>query len=81
MIKLKDLLTEKENYFDIPKNKWTPIMRSELPRFKEIIYDLISTAYAPIGGHSNVKDKEDLPDEGDFFELQTDYAKNIIIDK
>jgi hypothetical protein len=69
MIRLKDLLSEKENYFDIPKNKWTPIMRSELPRFKEIIYSLISTAYAPIGGHSNVKDKEDLPDEGDFFDV------------
>ena len=69
MIKLRDLLSEKENYFDIPKNKWTPIMRSELSRFKEIIYYLISTAYAPIGGHANVKDKEDLPDEGDFFDV------------
>jgi hypothetical protein len=69
MIRLKHLLIEKENYFEIPKNKWTPIMRSELPRFKKIIYDLIATAYAPIGGHSNVKDKEDLPAEGDFFDV------------
>jgi hypothetical protein len=69
MIKLKDLLPEKENYFEIPKNKWTPIMRSELPRFKKIIYDLISNAYAPIGGHSNVKDSDDLPDEGDYFDV------------
>ena len=69
MIRLRDLLTEKENYFEIPQNTWTPILRSELPRFKRIIFDLIKTAYAPIGGHSNVKDKEDLPDEGDFFDV------------
>jgi hypothetical protein len=69
MIKLKDLLPEKENYFEIPKNKWTPILRSELPRFKEIIYDLISNAYSSIGGHSNVKDSDDLPAEGDYFDV------------
>ena len=69
MIRLRDLLTEREDYFEIPKNTWTPILRSELPRFKRIIYDLIATAYGPIGGHSNVKDKEDLPDEGDFFDV------------
>ena len=67
MIKLKDLLFERE--LDIPTNKWTPIMRSELPAFKQQIYDLIATAYAPIGGHSNVKDKDDLPSEGDFFDV------------
>lgn len=69
MIRLKDLLTEADKRFEIPQNTWTPILRSELSRFKRIIFDLISTAYAPIGGHSNVKDKEDLPDEGDFFDV------------
>lgn len=67
MIRLRDLLIERP--VDIPKNKWTPIMRSELPDFKQQIYDLIATAYTPIGGHSNVKDKEDLPGEGDFFDV------------
>ena len=67
MIKLKDLLFERE--IDIPTNKWIPIMRSELPDFKATIFDLIKTAYAPIGGHSNVKDKDDLPGEGDFFDV------------
>ena len=67
MIKLKDLIFERE--ITIPTNKWTPIMRSELPDFKQQIYDLISTAYAPIGGHSNVKDKDDLPSEGDYFDV------------
>ena len=67
MIRLKDILIERG--IVIPKNKWTPIMRSELPDFKKKIFDLIATAYAPIGGHANVKDKEDLPDEGDFFDV------------
>jgi len=67
MIRLRDLLTERP--IDIPKNTWMPVMRSELPDFKQQIYDLIATAYAPIGGHSNVKDKEDLPGEGDFFDV------------
>ncbi len=40
MIRLKDLLTEADKRFEIPQNKWTPIMRSELPRFKRIIFDL-----------------------------------------
>ena len=69
MIRLKDLLSEADKRFEIPKNTWAPIMRSELPRFKRIIYDLIATAYAPIGGHSNLKNKEDLPNEGDFFDV------------
>lgn len=67
MIRLKDLLTEKQ--VDIPKNKWMPVLGSELPSFKKQIYDLIATAYSPIGGHVNLKDKEDLPGEGDFFDV------------
>ena len=69
MIRLKDLLAETDKRFEIPQNTWTPILRSELSRFKRIIFDLIATAYSPIGGHSNVKDKEDLPNEGDFFDV------------
>jgi hypothetical protein len=67
MIKLKDLLIERG--IVIAKNKWTPIMKSELPDFKKQIYDLISNAYSSIGGHANVKDSDDLPAEGDFFDV------------
>jgi hypothetical protein len=67
VIKLKDLLFERP--IDIPTNKWIPIMRSELPDFKAKIFDLINTAYSSIGGHANVKDANDLPDEGDFFDV------------
>ena len=49
MIKLLDLLNE----IDIPKNTWTVIPSSELKDYDEEIFKLISTAYAPIGGHPN----------------------------
>ena len=51
MIKLMDLLNE----IDIPKNKWITIPSSELENYDDEIFKLISTAYAPIGGHPNYK--------------------------
>ena len=51
MIKLIDLLNE----IDIPKNKWITIPSSELDTYDDEIFKLISTAYAPIGGHPNYK--------------------------
>ena len=51
MIKLVDLLNE----IDIPKNKWVTIPASELDTYDDEIFKLISTAYAPIGGHPNYK--------------------------
>ena len=51
MIKLIDLLNE----IDIPKNKWITIPSSELDNYDDEIFKLISTAYAPIGGHPNYK--------------------------
>ena len=56
MIKLMDLLNE----IDIPKNKWTTIPSSELKDYDEEIFKLISTAYAPIGGHPNYKSPNDV---------------------
>ena len=35
------------------KDKWIPIPSSELKDYEEEIFNLISTAYAPIGGHPN----------------------------
>ena len=49
MIKLIDLLNE----IDIPKNKWVTIPSPELKDYDDEIFKLISTAYAPIGGHPN----------------------------
>lgn len=56
MIKLLDLLNE----IDIPKNTWTVIPSSELKDYDEEIFKLISTAYAPIGGHPNYKSPDNV---------------------
>ena len=56
MIKLVDLLNE----IDIPKNKWVTIPSSELKDYSEEIFNLISTAYAPIGGHPNYKSADNV---------------------
>ncbi len=56
MIKLIDLLNE----IDIPKNKWTTIPSSELKDYDDEIFNLISTAYAPIGGHPNYKSPDNI---------------------
>lgn len=73
MIKLLDLLNE----IDIPKNKWTTIPSSELKDYSEEIFNLISTAYAPIGGHPNYKSSNDVVDsesdaEYDVIDLDDD---------
>jgi len=56
MIKLVDLLNE----IDIPKNKWVTIPSSELKDYDNEIFKLISTAYAPIGGHPNYKSLDNV---------------------
>jgi len=56
MIKLIDLLNE----LNIPKNKWVTIPSSELENYDDEIFKLISTAYAPIGGHPNYKSSNDV---------------------
>lgn len=62
MVKLIDLLNE----IDIPKGKWEPIPSSELKDYEKEIFDLISNAYAPIGGHPNYKSPGDITgSEGD----------------
>lgn len=50
------------------KNTWKPLSQSELEKAKKEIYDLISNAYKPIGGHPNVKSVQDIgPEVGDLF--------------
>ena len=56
MIKLIDLLNE----MSIIKGKWEPIPSSELKDYSKEIFDLISTAYAPIGGHPNYKSASEV---------------------
>jgi hypothetical protein len=50
------------------KNTWKPLSQSELEKAKKEIYDLISNAYKPIGGHPNLKSVQDIgPEVGDLF--------------
>jgi len=69
MIKLVDLLNE----IDIPKNTWTTIPSSELQDYDEEIFKLISTAYAPIGGHPNFTSPDSITGK------ESD-AKYVVID-
>lgn len=42
------------------KNKWIYLTDDEKEEFAEEIFDLINTAYAPIGGHPNYKSPADV---------------------
>ena len=48
----------------LPKNKWITIPKSELLSYKDEIFNLISTAYSPIGGHPNFSKPEDVMGKG-----------------
>jgi tRNA nucleotidyltransferase/poly(A) polymerase len=58
----------------VPKNKWEDVPAEELAvHRKEVdiddeVLDLISTAYAPIGGNLKIKKPEDLPGGYEFFD-------------
>ena len=61
-MKLTDIIKE----MALSKGQWQPIPSSELKDFEDEIFDLISTAYAPIGGHPNYKSSGDVSGaEGD----------------
>ena len=63
-MKLLKILTE--NAFK--KNTWRPLTPTELVKAKKVLFDLIQNAYAPIGGHPNLKSPNDIgPDVGDMF--------------
>ena len=55
-MKLTDIIKE----MALSKGQWQPIPSSELKDYEEEIFDLISTAYSPIGGHPNYKSPSDV---------------------
>ena len=57
MIKLVDLLLE-----DFPKGQYVPLGDKEKEQAKKDLFDLIQTAYAPIGGHVKFKSPNDILD-------------------
>jgi len=64
-------LLKEESGFE--KNVWIDLTDDEKDEFADEIFDLINTAYAPIGGNPNYKSPDDVVgDEGD--------AKYMVID-
>ena len=47
---------------DYPKNKYIEPTSSEKDELKQTLFDLIQTAYAPIGGHLKFKSPDDIKD-------------------
>jgi len=63
---LKKYLKEGKLYEDLPKGKWVTLDKVEQGEYSGDIFDLINTAYASIGGHSNYQSPDDVVgDEGD----------------
>jgi hypothetical protein len=56
--------SEQETFADVfkTKNKWEKLSDKEKKILKDEIFDLISTAYAPIGGHVKVSKSDDIID-------------------
>ena len=59
-MKLTDIILEK-------KNTWLPIPPDELKQAEEDLFDLIDTAYKPIGGHPNVTSPASIPSAADLY--------------
>lgn len=60
MIKLKNILNEIQGF---PKGDYVKINgTAQLQQIKQDIFDLIQTAYKPIGGHLNFKTPDDVLD-------------------
>ena len=63
---LKKYLKEGKLYEDLPKGKWIGLDDVDQGEYAENIFDLIKTAYASIGGHSNYQSPTDvIGSEGD----------------
>jgi hypothetical protein len=62
----KKYLKEGKLFEDLPKGKWVNLDDVEQSEYAENIFDLIKTAYASIGGHSNYQSSTDVVgSEGD----------------
>ena len=66
-MKLLKILAEREIDTPFKKDTWRPLTPAELVKAKKTLYKLISNAYAPLGGHPNLKSPEDINKAGDMF--------------
>lgn len=63
-MRLVDIIRELEI-----KDRWVPLSASEIRDLENELFDLIQTAYAPIGGHANIRSPKDISGEGDRFDV------------
>ena len=61
-MKLRDIILER-------KNTWLPIPPDELSKVEKELFDLIDTAYKPIGGHPNVTSPASIPSAADLYSV------------
>ena len=74
-MKLTDIILEK-------KNTWLPIPPDELKQAEEDLFNLIDTAYKPIGGHPNVTSPASIPSAADLYtviDLDDDPENDAVI--
>ena len=76
MIKLKDIINE----FEYPKGKYVAPSASDLEDIKQTLFDLISNAYAPIGGHVKFKSPDDVKDPDLTYWMVADIDEDPEID-
>ena len=76
MIKLKDIINE----FEYPKGKYVKPSASDLDDVKQTLFDLISNAYAPIGGHLKFKSPDDVKDPDLTYWMVADIDEDPEID-
>ena len=50
------------------ENNWRPLTSAEVQDDQDELFKMISTAYAPIGGHPNVTSPSDIKSAADGYE-------------
>lgn len=51
------------------ENNWRPLSSSEVEDDKDELFKMIDNAYAPLGGHPNVKNSDDVKTAADGYEV------------
>ena len=51
------------------ENNWRPLSSSEVQDDKDELFKMIDNAYAPLGGHPNVKSPDDIKSAADGYEV------------
>lgn len=53
----------------LSENNWRPLTSAEVENDKDELFKMIDNAYAPLGGHPNVNNPEDIKSAADDYEV------------